>query len=514
MYHHPGEYVTDFCIVQRGDLYHLFHIRGERWTWPLGYKELDLGHATSTDLRTWTPQPPVFTPGDEGTWDECGTWAPDIIEVDGTYYMYYTGSDVRNNQAIGLATSTDLLHWTRHESNPVVEAGPWSDRAVGVDVACRDAMVFADRERGRYLLYYTATMADGRACIGLSQSTDLVHWEDLGPTYIEEDRSYNRLESAYLVPHPGPEVERYYLFYSAKGGPRSKGHPPEEFDHFDIVYLVSDDPTGGWQKPANHELLVDWTCASEHPTFNGQTYMLYIIQEEIRGIWGASILSDPKRVEWMDDGSVRIREHLPEGVPQRVLFDGAADGYDEWVQHGGSWQFDADGTVQAPDRAEDAFLMNTLWGADLAWEAEVQLSENARASLIVRGNPSAMAGYRVELDAARGTVSLYMRFPEAPDELLQQRPVKIEAGLESEHWHALKVVVQGGFFDVYVDDTLQIVRHHTTYPDGCFGLHASGSARFRTLRAIQYTDSAHSAHDWQTHCRPYHLFPAQPDQPT
>jgi hypothetical protein len=246
--------------------------------------------------------------------------------------------------------------------------------------------------------------------------------------------------------------------------------------------------------------------------------MLYIIQEEIRGILGASILSDPKRVGWMDDGTVRIREHLPEGVPQRVLFDGASEGYNQWVQHGGLWQFDVHGTVQPPDAAPDpagaAFLMNTLWGADLAWEAEVQLGDNARASLIVRGNPSAMAGYRVELDAARGTVSLYLRFPEAPDELLQQRPVALNAANQPGEWHALKVVAQGGFFDVYVDGTLQIVRHHTTYPDGCFGLHASGSARFRNPRATQYTDRTHSANDWQTRCRPYHLFPTQPNQPT
>ena len=56
------------------------------------------------------------------------------------------------------------------------------------------------------------------------------------------------------------------------------------FDHFDIVYMVSTDPTGGWKKPVNHELLTEWSCASEHPTFDGITYMLYIVQEEINGI--------------------------------------------------------------------------------------------------------------------------------------------------------------------------------------------------------------------------------------
>lgn len=496
MYHHPGEYVTDFCIVQRDERFHLFHIRGERWTWPVGYRELDLGHATSSDLHTWTPHEPVLPAGPAGAWDESGNWAPDIIEVDGVYYCYYTGSDRNNNQAIGLATSTDLLHWTKHPANPVVVPGPWSDIAVGKDVAGRDAMVFADTARNRYLLYYTATMADGRACLALAQSADLIHWTDLGPTYIEEDRSYNRLESAYLVPHG----ERYYLFYSAKGGPKSKGFAPGAFAHFDIVYVVSDDPTGGWQKPANHELLTEWTCASEHPTFDGVTYMLYIVQEEINGIWGASVLSDPKRIEWLDDGTVRVREHVPATVARHMLFDSTVDEWRDWVSHGGAWAIHQ-AMMTAPDHT-DALTINTLWGRDAAVEVEIRLGSAQVASLLVRANPSGMAGYRIGLDAQRGMVGLYRRFPAQAETLIQERPV----ALQRDHWHKLKVVAQGDFFDVYVDDTLLLVRHERTYPEGCFGLQASGAAEMRNLLAYRYVGPKDTAPDWERRCQPYHLF--------
>ncbi len=499
MYHHPGEYVTDFCIVKRDDLYHLFHIRGERWTWPVGYRELDLGHATSTDLRTWTAHEPVLPAGPVGTWDECGNWAPDIIEVDSTYYCYYTGSDTNNNQAIGLATSTDLFQWEKYPGNPVVVPGAWSDIAVGKDVAGRDAMVFADAPNHRYLLFYTATMADGRACLALAQSADLVAWSDLGPTYIEEDRSYNRLESAYLVAQAG----RYYLFYSAKGGPKSKGFAPTAFDHFDIVYLIGDTPTGPWHKPANHELLTEATCASEHPTFDGVTYMLYIVQEEIEGIWGASVLSDPKQVVWQADGTVQIQEYLPANVETQPLFTGATAEFGDWVSHGGQWTVDNSGVVTAPDRAVDAYYMNTLWGGDLVWEGLLQLAEGGFASLIVRGNPSAMAGYRISLELNSQTVALYQLMPGQADRLLQSRPVTLTPG----DWHRLKVVVQGAFFDIYVDDVLQIVRHHRTYSDGCFGLHARGAVRFRELTAYQLVDKNRQADDWRAHCRPRHLFP-------
>ncbi len=418
MYHPPGEYVTDFCLIERDGLYHLFHIRGERWTWPVGYREIDLGHATSTDLRLWTPQEPVLPAGPPGAWDEAGNWAPDIIEVEGVYYLYYTGSDKDNNQKIGLATSTDLYTWTKHAANPVVAPGPWSDQAVGRDVAGRDAMVYADTERKRYLMYYTATMADGRACIALAQSQDLVHWEDIGPTYIEEDRTYNRCESAYLVAHEG----RYYLFYSAKGGPNSKGFPPDAYDHFEIVYLVSDNPSGDWVKPRNHKLLTEWTCASEHPTFAGgcsvsaTTYMFYIIQEEINGIWGASRLSDPKRIAWRPDGTAQIHEHVPDNVKRRMLFASESEDYAPWVSHGGNWGISSEGILSAPvgeeDAYPDAYLINTLWGADFAMEAEVWAEEGGIASLIARGNPSAMAGYRISLDFERQVVGVYLRFPD------------------------------------------------------------------------------------------------------
>jgi len=500
MYHHPGEYVTDCCIVQGKDgLYHLFHIRGERWTWPLGYKEIDLGHATSADLRLWTPQPPVLPAGPPGAWDEAGNWAPDIIEVDGVYYLFYTGSDALNNQKIGLATSTDLYTWTKHPNNPVVAPGPWSDREVGRNVAGRDGMVYADPARNRYLMYYTATMANGRACIALAESVDLVHWADLGPAYIEEDRSYNRCESAYLVPHG----DRYYLFYSAKGGPNSKGFSPQAFDHFDIVYLVSDRPDGGWTKPANHALLEAWSCASEHPTFAGTTYMFYIIQEEINGIWGASSLSDPKQVAWLPDGTVQIREYVPDNVRREGLFSSEREDYTEWASRGqGQWR-SAEGVLSVSTGGADGYFSDTLWGADLAFEAEVRAEAGNVASLIVRGNPTALAGYRVSLDFERQRVGLYLRFPNEPDQLLQERPAALAPG----GWHSLKVVAQGEFFDIYVDGVLSIVRHHSLYKDGCFGLHARGAAQFRRVHAYRYIGPEGPAQDWTSRCRPRHLFP-------
>jgi hypothetical protein len=330
----------------------------------------------------------------------------------------------------------------------------------------------------------------------------LLHWDDLGPTYVEADPSYNRCESAYLVEHDG----RYYLFYSAKGGPQSKGHPPESFAHFDIVYLISDDPTRGWTKPRNHELLKGWMCASEHPTFDGVTYMFYVIQEEVEGIWGASSLSDPKIVTWRPDGAVQIREHVPANVDTRTLFADHGQGYDEWVEQGGSWRRDEDRTLHAPG-ADNARLMNPLWGDDLAFEAEMQGSENAVGSLMVRANPSGTSGYRVSLDYGRGVVALYRRLYEKADLLIQERAV----ALRPHQPHKVKVVAQGRFFDVYVDDELLLVRTHRTFTEGCFGLHAQGNVEFRHVHATEYIGPKHlNGQPWSRRSLPRYLAEARP----
>ncbi|HEX5402165.1 MAG TPA: beta-xylosidase [Pseudonocardiaceae bacterium] len=64
---------------------------------------------------------PNRTPGEEvfgnspSGFDSLHTCDPSVIEVGGVYYLYYTGTahSVGNNNSIGLATSTDGVHWTR-----------------------------------------------------------------------------------------------------------------------------------------------------------------------------------------------------------------------------------------------------------------------------------------------------------------------------------------------------------------------------------------------------------------
>ena len=84
-----------------------------------------IGVATSTDLINWTraAENPIIGPGNEGDWDGLFIESPTVTFSDGTYYMLYSGIDTTWSVRIGLATSPDGINWTKYAGNPVIDVG-------------------------------------------------------------------------------------------------------------------------------------------------------------------------------------------------------------------------------------------------------------------------------------------------------------------------------------------------------------------------------------------------------
>ena len=128
-----------------------------------------VGLATSDDGIHFERRPePVLSPSEP--YDEFGVEDPRVTEIDGTYYLTYSGWD-RTNAQLCLATSTDLVTWEKHgpmfddfntfepQGNGV--PGPWS-KAGGI---------LPTPINGRYLMYF------GEGSIWYAWSDDLLHWE-------------------------------------------------------------------------------------------------------------------------------------------------------------------------------------------------------------------------------------------------------------------------------------------------------------------------------------------------
>jgi predicted GH43/DUF377 family glycosyl hydrolase len=65
----------------------------------------------------------VLSPGPWDSWDEQGVADPYVIEVQGKLYMYYLGMDRARRQRLGVAVSRDGLIWYKLRSNPILEPG-------------------------------------------------------------------------------------------------------------------------------------------------------------------------------------------------------------------------------------------------------------------------------------------------------------------------------------------------------------------------------------------------------
>jgi beta-1,4-mannooligosaccharide phosphorylase/Secretion system C-terminal sorting domain len=83
-----------------------------------------IGLATSSNGTTWTKYPgnPVLDSGPPGTWDSVKVSTASVYFDGSNYVMWYTGRS-GNNGSIGLATSSDGVHWTKYPGNPILVAG-------------------------------------------------------------------------------------------------------------------------------------------------------------------------------------------------------------------------------------------------------------------------------------------------------------------------------------------------------------------------------------------------------
>jgi len=118
--------VEDPRLVQFGDTYYLTYT---------GYnkKDAQLCLATSKDLIHWDRKG-VILPAYKGRWNVRWTKSGAIVpeKIKGKYWMYFLGTTADNKDQMGLAYSTDLIHWTEATDKPVLPArdGQFDSRVV------------------------------------------------------------------------------------------------------------------------------------------------------------------------------------------------------------------------------------------------------------------------------------------------------------------------------------------------------------------------------------------------
>jgi hypothetical protein len=235
--------VNDHCIVRSDDGWHYFFIYREYEKGEVAAtvpQESKIGHAFSQDMFNWRSCPPAVEVC-SNTWASKFVYAPHVIRKASYWYMAYGSVDDRDDppiERLGIVRSKDLYQWERFTDRYVLDASDfkWFDKNAPHSYIydCRDPYMLP--YQGDCLLYYTARADDDHPCIAAARSSDMVHWEDLGPVikmiYPNLDApGRTPLESCCVFERQG----LWYLVYQLRG----------------IRYHISKDPLNWHDTPAH-----------------------------------------------------------------------------------------------------------------------------------------------------------------------------------------------------------------------------------------------------------------------
>lgn len=155
-----------------------------------------LGYAESFDgIHFQRRAEPVLSP--ETAYEkDGGVEDPRLIKIDDDYYLTYTGYNKKDAQ-LCLATSKDLIHWERRGVILPAYKGNWN-------VAwTKSGAIIPEKIDGKYWMYWLGTAADKTDQMGLSYSTDLIHWTEALNAPVLPRRA-GQFDSRVVEPGPAP----------------------------------------------------------------------------------------------------------------------------------------------------------------------------------------------------------------------------------------------------------------------------------------------------------------------
>jgi len=166
------------AIVRNGKVYVLYRAEDNSGAMEIGGHTSRLGLAESSDGIHFTRlSEPVFYPADDE--QKAREWPggvedPRIVErEDGMYVLTYTQWN-RATYSVGIATSHDLMHWTKYgPAFLTAAAGKYAQlkyKSAGIVTRVEKDRLIAAKINGMYWMYW------GEGAVHLATSADLIHW--------------------------------------------------------------------------------------------------------------------------------------------------------------------------------------------------------------------------------------------------------------------------------------------------------------------------------------------------
>ncbi len=221
------------AILRNGSIYVLYRAEDDSGAMAIGGHVSRLGLAVSQDGLHFNQMPaPVFFPDKDAQQSRevpGGVEDPRLVEApDGSYVLTYTQwSRDRNSYSVGIASSRNLQHWTKHGPAFAGALGGRYDnlkyKSAGIVTERVGDRLIAARIHGLYWMYW------GEIEVGIATSPDLIHWtpqEDApGRTRVLLRARPGKADSAFPETGPPPMLTSrgIVMLYNAKNAVGAAG---------------------------------------------------------------------------------------------------------------------------------------------------------------------------------------------------------------------------------------------------------------------------------------------------
>jgi predicted GH43/DUF377 family glycosyl hydrolase len=213
------------AVVRNGKIYVLYRAEDDTGEMRIGLHTSRLGLAESDDGIHFKRRPePVLYPDNDAEKERewpGGCEDPRIVEDEaGTYYVTYTQWN-RKKTDTAIATSKDLVHWTKH--GPVFgtegKYGALSYKSAGIVTRVAGGRLIAARIGNKYWMYW------GEGVVRLATSDDLIHWQPVederGEPVVVLGKRAGRFDSSFPESGPPPVLTArgIVVLYNGKNAP-------------------------------------------------------------------------------------------------------------------------------------------------------------------------------------------------------------------------------------------------------------------------------------------------------
>jgi len=213
------------AIVRKGKVSILYRAEDDTGEMQIGMHTSRLGLAESDDgIHFIRRAEPVLYPDNDSQKERewpGGCEDPRIVESeDGTYVLTYTQWNRKTTDA-AIATSKDLIHWTKHGPALGTEGkyAALSYKSAGIVTRVENSRLIAARIGGKYWMYW------GEGVVRVATSDDLIHWEPVEDAHGEPvavlAKRAGRFDSSFPETGPPPVLtaKGIVVLYNGKNAP-------------------------------------------------------------------------------------------------------------------------------------------------------------------------------------------------------------------------------------------------------------------------------------------------------